>query len=70
MNEDDLVLPQIGDRKRFRPCGWTQKEDVLALDGAEIEVVGTVSFIHWAHRYYRVEYTTASGCIGHECFKF
>lgn len=36
---------------------------------ADKEVTGTVIFIHWPHRYYRVEYESA-GCIGHECFKF
>ncbi len=70
MNEDDLVLPQLGDKKRFKPCGWIQKDQVLALEDEEIEVTGEVIFIHWPHRYYRVEYVTASGCIGHECFKF
>ena len=65
---DDYV-PELGDKIRFRPAAWCENPDQYVVWQADKEVTGTVIFIHWPHRYYRVEYESA-GCIGHECFKF
>lgn len=61
---------QIGALVRFVPsacqvCEAGMTPHVLS------EVIGTVTEIHEAHLWYRVEYQMGSepDCIGHECFK-
>lgn len=62
---------QIGALVRFVPAACFVGEAGLT-DHIMVEVIGTVTEIHEAHHWYRVEYCMGGNpdCIGHECFKF
>ena len=62
---------EIGDKISFKPAAFFNSTACFGTDPRIDTVVsGTVVYINEDHRYYRVEYRLASGCIGHECFKF
>lgn len=62
---------KIGARVRFIPCACYVGEAGLT-DHIMVERIGTVVYIHEAHRWYCVEYLMGGmpDCIGHESFKF
>lgn len=61
----------IGDPYSFKPWAWFETPQAYSLHAESVPTVkGTIVYINEPHRYFRVEYRTASGCIGHECFKF
>lgn len=56
---------------RFKPAAWFDNPQRYTIDPNCVPTVeGRIVYINEDHRYYRVEYQTAPGCIGHECFKF
>ena len=63
-------MAEIGDKMRFIPHAFVQyKQPEARL--AELHVTGTVTQVHRAHRWVRVEYRmpgVAWPC--YECFKF
>ena len=61
---------QIGALVRFVPAACQVCEAGMT-DHVLTEVIGTVTEIHEAHRWYRVAYYMGSDpdCIGNECFK-
>lgn len=62
---------EIGDKIEFIPSGYFDNPERLSVSAPSVPTVeGTVIYINEAHRYYRVEYRTEAGCIGHECFKY
>lgn len=61
---------EIGDKIRFKPAAWLDNPEAYSFVTKQREVTGTVCYINEPHRYYRVVYERAPGCIGYECFKF
>lgn len=72
-----MTIVKLGDKIRFRPTAWSEAGKAAGIDGLRWkplkDVIGTVTYINEAHRYYRVEYTleTMWGAVwtDHECFK-
>ncbi len=62
---------KVGALVRFVPAACHVVEAGLT-EHVMVEVIGTVTKIHEAHRWYRVEYYMGSNpdCIGYECFKY
>lgn len=61
----------IGQPYKFKPWSWFENPQLYSLHASSVPTVeGTIVYINEAHRYFRVEYSTCAGCIGHECFKF
>ena len=66
-------IPEVGDRKTFRPTAFELDHAMSLLTlraDIQLEVTGTVDYVNAAHRWYRVRYETPRGGIQHECFKF
>ena len=61
----------IGETFKFKPWSWFENPQLYSLHASSVPTVeGTIVYINEPHRYFRVEYRTTAGCIGHECFKF
>lgn len=61
----------IGQPYKFKPWSWFENPQAYSLHAESVPTVtGTIVYINETHRYFRVEYSTGAGCIGHECFKF
>lgn len=62
----------IGTEVKIRPgCLALDAERRLAfLPGRPMYLTGTVDYINYAHRYYRVRYTMHDRYINHKSFKF
>ena len=59
---------EIGDRFRFKPAPYVDSPKGFGAM-LDVKVLGTVTQIHEAHRWYRVSYETPCG-VQYECFKF
>lgn len=56
---------ELGQKKRFKPTCFLGESRMTA--GCPIEVIGTVTYINEAHRWYRLEYEI-DGVKLAECF--
>lgn len=62
---------ELGDKITFKPHAYFENPAQLSMFGANCPTVtGEVIYINEEHRYYRVQWRAAAGCICHECFKF